>query len=129
MLYILSLSLPFSFSFSFKFQVVVDLAAQWCIPCNMIDPKFSALSNRYPDVTFVHADADKVHGWPDAKVDSIPAFKFFKGGKLVKHFSGMKRERGERRERREKKGVAVGLMQRSSPASSRRASLLNISMV
>lgn len=64
--------------------VVVQYAAGWCGNCRIMKPKFKKLATEKPGVTFVIADAEK---FPEsrqlAKVDNLPTFATFKGGKLV----------------------------------------------
>ena len=64
--------------------VVVQYAAGWCGNCRIMKPKFKKLASEKAGVTFVIADAEK---FPQsrqlAKVDNLPTFATFKGGKLV----------------------------------------------
>jgi thiol-disulfide isomerase/thioredoxin len=64
--------------------VVVQYAAGWCGNCRIMKPKFKKLATETPGITFVIADAEK---FPEsrqlAKVDNLPTFATFKGGKLV----------------------------------------------
>lgn len=39
-------------------QLFVDFYADWCGPCKMVAPTVEALSNKYPDVTFLKLDVD-----------------------------------------------------------------------
>lgn len=74
--------------------VVVDFSATWCGPCKKIAPRFEALSNQYPDVSFVHIDVDKFRDHEDIKsVKGVPHFKFIKNGQLLEEFSGANEQR------------------------------------
>jgi thiol-disulfide isomerase/thioredoxin len=39
--------------------VVVDFTASWCGPCQMIAPKFAAMSEEFTTVLFYKVDVDK----------------------------------------------------------------------
>jgi len=61
--------------------VVVDFTATWCPPCKMIGPKFVALDGKYENVTLVKVDVDaNKEAAQAAGIESMPTFKFFKGG-------------------------------------------------
>lgn len=67
--------------------VVVKFSADWCGPCKRIAPVYESLSSEYGDAVFLHVDIDL--DIEDAKsVRGVPAFKFYKGGKLRKEFAG-----------------------------------------
>lgn len=65
--------------------VVVQYSAGWCGNCRIMKPKFKKMAAETGGVTFVIADAEK---FPEsrqlAKVDNLPTFAAFKGGKLVR---------------------------------------------
>eukprot|EP01068_Selenidium_serpulae_P016310 Selendium_serpulae@DN6285_c1_g1_i7.p1 len=69
--------------------VVVDFTATWCPPCKRIGPVFASLESEHPGVLFLKVDVDEGAQIAEAQqVSSMPTFKYFKGGKLVDHFSG-----------------------------------------
>jgi len=72
-------------------KVAVQYGAGWCGNCRMVKPKFKKLSTEHQGIEFVYVDAEK---FPDsrklAKVDNLPTFAVFEGGKLVKQAQGNK---------------------------------------
>jgi thiol-disulfide isomerase/thioredoxin len=66
-------------------KVVVKFFADWCGSCRLIAPKFTRLSDRYPDVRFVEVNAEEN---PETRklagVTNLPFFATFQGGNLVK---------------------------------------------
>lgn len=72
-------------------NVIVDFYAPWCGPCQRVTPIFNELSAKYSNVTFIKVNIDD---HPDiAKhytIRSIPQLLFFKDGKLVETFVGLK---------------------------------------
>ncbi|DAZ93709.1 TPA: hypothetical protein N0F65_010204, partial [Lagenidium giganteum] len=66
--------------------VVADFMAPWCGKCAQILPFVQELAAKHPDVTFAKLDVteseiDELKD--DYKVDALPSFHFFKGGKEV----------------------------------------------
>ncbi|XP_071385751.1 thioredoxin-like [Centroberyx affinis] len=69
--------------------VVVDFTAVWCGPCQMIAPKFEALSKEHTDCVFLKVDVDDAADVASAcKIQSMPTFHFYKKGNKVGEFSG-----------------------------------------
>jgi thioredoxin 1 len=69
--------------------VVVDFYADWCGPCKMLKPVLDELSNAGHTIYSVNVDeskelAIKYH------ISSIPTVLFFKKGKQVDQFVGLK---------------------------------------
>jgi len=64
--------------------VLVQFSASWCGNCRIMKPKFKKLASENENMTFVIVDAEK---FPEsrklAKVDNLPTFAAFKGGKLL----------------------------------------------
>ena len=62
--------------------IVVDFFASWCPPCKEIAPKFEALTGKYKDVTLIKVDVDanKKEISQKLEIESMPNFKFYKGG-------------------------------------------------
>ena len=69
--------------------VVVDFWAEWCGPCKMMAPQFSAAARELPAVRFVKVDSDAA---PQASVKyrirSIPTMILFEKGVEVARVSG-----------------------------------------
>ncbi|DBB06871.1 hypothetical protein WJX82_004297 [Trebouxia sp. C0006] len=66
--------------------VVIDFMASWCGKCSMIAPYIEELQEKNPDVIFAKFDTsedalEKVA--EELKIQTLPSFKFFKGGKEV----------------------------------------------
>lgn len=63
--------------------VIVDLWAEWCYPCKMIEPHLKALSEKYNEkIKFYKLNVDENPKTPSLlSVMSIPTLIFFKHGK------------------------------------------------
>ena len=69
--------------------VVVDFTAQWCGPCQMISPKFEAMSSEFTDVLFLKVDVDENDETAEAyNIQEMPTFIFFRGGKKLTDLAG-----------------------------------------
>lgn len=71
--------------------VFVDFWAEWCGPCRMMAPVIEELSNELDATKIKIAKLDvDAHGQiaQDHGIMSIPAFKVFKDGVVVKEFVG-----------------------------------------
>ncbi|KAF7321575.1 Thioredoxin h [Mycena kentingensis (nom. inval.)] len=69
--------------------VVVDFHAQWCQPCKMIAPRFSALASDTPQTLFLRVDVDDQK--PIAQkyqISAMPTFLAIKAGKVVDTLQG-----------------------------------------
>lgn len=64
--------------------VVVDFTAAWCGPCQMISPKFKAMSDEFTDVVFLKVDVDENDETAEAyNIQAMPTFIFFRAGKKL----------------------------------------------
>lgn len=64
--------------------VAIDFYATWCGPCRMISPRFEALSEKFPSITFVKVDVDQAGEIAqNMQISAMPTFVFFKDGKKV----------------------------------------------
>ena len=70
--------------------VIVDLWAEWCGPCKMIEPIIEDIANQYVDkIKIVKLDVDANQQTPiKYGVMNIPTLLFFKGGKEVNRVIG-----------------------------------------
>jgi thioredoxin len=69
--------------------VVVDFTASWCGPCQMIAPKFAAMSEEFTTVLFYKVDVDKNDETSEAQgIQAMPTFIFYKNGKKVESLRG-----------------------------------------
>ena len=75
-----------------KLPVLVDFWAPWCMPCQMMAPVLEELSKVFNGkLEIAKVDTEDMQNYNLAmeyKIQSIPNFKLFKGGKVVKEFVG-----------------------------------------
>ena len=72
-----------------KQLIVVDFFATWCGPCQQIAPKYSAMAAAIPHVKFLKVDVDECKELSQQYgVQSMPTFKFIRGGKEVDEMKG-----------------------------------------
>lgn len=76
---------------SHKQPVVVDVWADWCGPCKMLAPQFSAAEEELKGkARFVKLDADRNQKLVrEYQVRALPTLLFFKDGQLVDRSSGV----------------------------------------
>ncbi len=72
--------------------VLIDVTAEWCAPCKMLDPLVAELAEEWQGKAKVfQMDADKT---PDLLVQwrimGVPTLALFKGGKIVARMTGYK---------------------------------------
>jgi len=72
-----------------ELPVLVDFWAEWCGPCKMMAPHFSAVANQMPEIRFAKVDSDSA---PSASarfnIRSIPTLILFMGGTERARISG-----------------------------------------
>lgn len=70
--------------------VIIDLWAEWCHPCKMIEPYLKELSEKYNEkIKFYKLNVDENPKTPSLlSVMSIPTLIFFKDGKEVGRIIG-----------------------------------------
>ncbi|GJM42182.1 MAG: co-chaperone YbbN [Ardenticatenaceae bacterium] len=76
---------------SYKMPVMVDFWAAWCAPCRQLGPVLEKLAEE-PDSPFVLAKLDTESNQRMAGkygIQSIPAVKMFRNGRIVDEFTGV----------------------------------------
>ncbi len=69
--------------------VVVDLYADWCGPCKLIEPIIKDLSGKYETVSFVKVNVDQNQDLARKyQARSIPLVIFIKNGEIVERVTG-----------------------------------------
>ena len=65
-----------------KKVAIVDVYADWCMPCKSIAPRFASLAKEYSKYGFIFAKENS-----DSKISTevrgVPTFQYFYDGKLV----------------------------------------------
>ena len=72
-------------------KVAVDFTASWCPPCQMIGPKFVAMSEdpAHADIKFYKVDVDENAETAEAAgIEAMPTFIFYHGGNKVSDMRG-----------------------------------------
>ena len=73
-----------------KEPVLVDLYANWCGPCKIMEPILKDSSEKNSEVKFARVDVDREGGLAERfQVMSIPTLIFFKGKNQVDRFTGV----------------------------------------
>ncbi len=70
--------------------IIVDLWAEWCGPCKMIEPILEEIAEQYPDkIKILKLNVDENQQTPiNYGVMNIPTLIFFKNGKEVNRVIG-----------------------------------------
>lgn len=64
--------------------VIVQYSASWCGNCRIMKPKFKKLAAEHTNAKFILVDAEKnPESRKLAKVDNLPTFAAFSGGRMV----------------------------------------------
>jgi thioredoxin 1 len=72
---------------------VTKFSATWCGPCKALAPIMNEVKNEHPDVTFEEVDIDQNRDFTtQSGVASVPTVIFYKNGREVHRFSGVKQK-------------------------------------
>ena len=72
-------------------NLIIDVWAEWCKPCKLLDPIFEDLAKNHGNskIIFAKLDGNTYRNAAKAlKVMSFPTFVIFKNGKLTRKWSG-----------------------------------------
>jgi|TARA_B100000795_G_C22802949_1_gene442942 thioredoxin 1 len=72
-------------------NVLINFHAQWCGPCNTLDPILKSVKDEFGDVIrIVKIDVDKHKDLASKMgVRGVPTMFFYKNGKMLKSLSGV----------------------------------------
>lgn len=77
----------------FKGKVLVDFWAEWCGPCQMLNPIIEEIASEKPDVKIVKVDVDEeIDLAAQYNISSIPAIMIFDNGKPIKTIIGFRQK-------------------------------------
>ena len=69
--------------------VLVDFYADWCGPCKMMEPIMDEVAEEHKKLKFIKVNTDMFMSIArDYKIMTIPAFKIFARGKVIKETTG-----------------------------------------
>ncbi len=63
--------------------VIVDVGAEWCGYCKIMDPIYEELAEAYPTIKFLKIDADENKIIDEYGAKYLPTFLFFKDGEHI----------------------------------------------
>ena len=77
----------------FKGKVLVDFWAEWCGPCQMLNPIIDEIATEKPEVKIVKVNVDEeIDLAAQYNISSIPAIMIFDKGKPVKTIIGFRQK-------------------------------------
>ena len=69
--------------------ILVDFYADWCGPCKMMEPIMDEIAEEHKELKFIKVNTDMFMSIArDYKIMTIPAFKIFERGKVIKETTG-----------------------------------------
>ena len=69
--------------------VLIDFYADWCGPCKMMEPIMDELAEEHKELKFLKVNTDMFMSIArDYKIMTIPSFKIFEKGKIIKETTG-----------------------------------------
>lgn len=69
--------------------VVLELSAEWCMPCHMMTPILDTLSTKYANIKFCKVDVEEGKEITEAlKISAVPTILIFKDGKQLQKIIG-----------------------------------------
>lgn len=68
--------------------VVVDIYGDWCVPCKRFEPTFRKFASKYNQPGKMLLCGENVDDEISDDITGVPAFQFYKNGKLVDVFTG-----------------------------------------
>jgi len=72
-----------------KGNVIVDFAADWCMPCKIMEPQIKKAAEKLKEIKFGKVDVDDENDLAMRfEVRSIPTTIFFKDGEVVDQHTG-----------------------------------------
>ncbi len=70
-------------------NVVCDIYASWCGPCQMLAPVLTDASNLIKNVTFIKVDSDELFEIANRfDITAVPTVLVFKNGQLTREITG-----------------------------------------
>jgi thioredoxin 1 len=77
----------------FKGKVLVDFWAEWCGPCQMLNPIIEEIASEKPEVKIVKVNVDEeIDLAAQYNISSIPAIMIFDNGKPIKTIIGYRQK-------------------------------------
>lgn len=69
--------------------VLIDFYADWCGPCKMMEPIMEEVEIEHKDLKIIKVNTDNFMSIArEYKIMTIPAFKIFEKGKVIKEKTG-----------------------------------------
>ena len=70
--------------------MILDLYADWCMPCQMLSPILQELDKKYKEVEFYRVNVDEAEEFAILnEINSIPTLLFYKDGEIKEKIVGL----------------------------------------